>query len=465
MNPIQTRLDNAIRSHERAQAEVERLCDIIEKAAVALQNARRAKRIAQRELDEAAKAASAVAASSASGSSGDVGGAVAGGRNAGASGGLVAAALKKKNAKHSNVDKAPEKTTKMPKLREVGMGNSIMTAALHNRQSMLNGERNGDAGGGGGGGAVVSHDLDEYSDEEDEDDDDYVDEEGSEDEEDSDEDSEADEDENTEDEDGFDVGNEALEQIRYRLNTAKIDPNSPEGTKLLDELLLRLQTTEEAVIDADLVNKFIDELLLGGEDPGLTAAECKDATAQTGNANEAERQNNGKPPSSYVSLSTLNNNNSSNPVSPQQSSDQSFSRIRIVRGNKVLWWYEGQLDKRGYAREGSGSMYYDAGHECHGTWENDEMIGRGIYKWADGHVYDGEWLNGKRHGLGRFIRPDGVVLYGRYEKGHHKGEGVRWSADRREAQVVVDGVPKKTVGLLKAEEIARDLGFEDVPPE
>ena len=110
-------------------------------------------------------------------------------------------------------------------------------------------------------------------------------------------------------------------------------------------------------------------------------------------------------------------------------------------------------------------MYYDAGHECHGTWENDEMIGRGIYKWADGHVYDGEWLNGKRHGLGRFIRPDGVVLYGRYEKGHHKGEGVRWSADRREAQVVVDGVPKKTVGLLKAEEIARDLGFEDVPPE
>jgi len=111
-------------------------------------------------------------------------------------------------------------------------------------------------------------------------------------------------------------------------------------------------------------------------------------------------------------------------------------------------------------------MYYDAGHECHGFWQNDEMIGRGIYQWSDGHVYDGEWLNGKRHGLGRFIRPDNVILYGRYVKGHHKGQGVRYSADRKEAQLVVDGVPKKTVSLAVAKDIVSDLlGFGDpLPP-
>lgn len=60
---------------------------------------------------------------------------------------------------------------------------------------------------------------------------------------------------------------------------------------------------------------------------------------------------------------------------------------------------------------------------------------------------------------------DNVVLYGRYEKGHHKGEGARWSADRREAQLVVDGVPRKTIGLARAKEIVTNLGFDDdLPP-
>jgi len=125
--------------------------------------------------------------------------------------------------------------------------------------------------------------------------------------------------------------------------------------------------------------------------------------------------------------------------------------LRIYRGGVILGWYKGQLDERGYVREGKGSMYYDAGHECHGTWKNDEMIGRGIYKWSDGHVYDGDWSNGK-------------ILFGRYINGHHKGEGVRWSADRIEAQLVVDGMPKKTITLSKANEIAVNLGFVDTLP-
>lgn len=241
-----------------------------------------------------------------------------------------------------------------------------------------------------------------------------------------------------EDEDGFEIGNEALEQIRYRLELANIEPNSPEGTKLLDDLLIRLQATRETVVDVPMVNGMIDELL-EVDSKGLSSS------------------------SGYVSLSTLNATQPEMQTQQQQPTQQP-PRIRICRNGKVLGWYEGQLDEDGTSRHGSGSMYYDAGHESHGTWHKDEMTGRGIYKWSDGHVYDGEWANGKRHGLGRFIRPDGVILYGTYEKGHHRGQGVRWSADRKEAQIVVDGVPKKNVSLENAEEIARKMGFEDVPP-
>lgn len=41
---------------------------------------------------------------------------------------------------------------------------------------------------------------------------------------------------------------------------------------------------------------------------------------------------------------------------------------------------------------------------------------------------------------------------------------MRWSADRIEAQLVVDGMPKKTITLSKAKEIAVNLGFVDTLP-
>ena len=250
----------------------------------------------------------------------------------------------------------------------------------------------------------------------------------------------------------FDMNNEALDQIRYRLQVAKIDPISAQGTQLLDELLVRFQNTKET-ITIDLVNRYIDELLLDKkkEDPNRDDKD-ENPVSSKGKTIDGEMVQ-GAQDEQHASTTTAQSSTTNNP-----------KRIRINRGGKVLGWYEGSLDSRGYARSGKGSMYYDAGHECHGNWKNDEMIGRGVYIWADGHRYDGEWENGKRHGLGRFIRPDGVVLYGRYEKGHHRGEGVRWSADRKEAQSMVDGVPKKSVSLAIAEFMALKLGFEDVPP-
>lgn len=396
----QTRLDNAIRAHDRADAEVERLCNIIERASEALKHARETKRIAQKELDEAAAFSDGRQLS---------GGSANGGVK---SGGLVDSA--KKNSSYSS---------------RVSQ-DALPSAAQHRYAG--------------------SHRHDEHDDEESED---Y---EESEDESESGSeysDEEEEGEENQDDVRGFDMGNEALDQIRYRLSTSKIDPNSPEGTRLLDELLIRLQNTQETTIGVDLVNELIDDLMFGGEE--------QSPSPLMGDGNGDSNSNDGKE-SSSVSASALENNEHSSGVSSVYSTSQ-YPRIRINRGGKVLGWYQGQLDKRGYAREGVGSMYYDAGHECHGNWRNDEMFGRGVYIWADGHIYDGEWSNGKRHGLGKFIRPDKVILVGRYEKGRHRGEGIRWSADRKEAQSIVDGVPRKSVSLAKAEEIAKKLGFDGMP--
>lgn len=374
---------------------MERLCDILERAADALKLARQTKRAAQKELDEAAKAAKASALSP-----------------------------------HAPRIEGPQAAAVTTRTLVASASGAIVAQPRYSRGNSSGGSSalSAAAANANGNNYSQGYEREEAQHYTDEADSEYSDEDSEEDDEEEYSDSEE---SDEEDEDGFDMGNEALEQVRYRLETAKIDPNSPEGTKLLDELLLRLQDAKEDVIDAAMVNEFIDELLFETEE-------------QTNGA--AEQHHDRKPPPPQ------------NPKHPQH------PRTRINRGGKVLGWYQGQLDERGYARKGSGSMYYDAGHECHGTWENDEMIGRGIYQWSDGHVYDGEWLNGKRHGLGRFIRPDNVILYGRYEKGHHKGEGVRWSADRREAQMVVDGVPKKSLSLAKAKEIATNLGFDDVVP-
>jgi hypothetical protein len=378
----QVRIDTAIRVYERAEAEVDRLCGIIERAAEALKQAREEKRLAQIELDEASKSVS--------------------------NGGVA----NYKTRGLATADELRNSSSKMSQMDNVGRD------ILPNRS---------------GSQRDYSEDEAEYNEV-------YSDDEESSSESDS--SSQSSDEEaapaSNEDPNDFDMGNEALDQIRYRLQTAKIDPVSTEGTKLLDELLVRFQRTDEP-IDVNLVNRFIDELLNVKID--------NNSPMSSGN-------------SEYESFSKVKD--VSSPAQAQKPGK--YPRIRINRGGKVLGWYEGQLDSRGYAREGVGSMYYDAGHECHGVWQNDEMIGRGTYKWSDGHQYDGEWEGGKRHGLGRFIRPDGVILYGRYEKGHHRGEGVRWSADRKEAQLMVDGVPKKSVSLAIAQFLALKLGFEDVPP-
>eukprot|EP00956_Cyclotella_meneghiniana_P017626 scaffold28929_cov71-Cyclotella_meneghiniana.AAC.4 len=429
--PQSSRLSTAIRKLEHAESEVDRLCIIIERAAKALSTAREVKRLAQLELDEASKSIN---------NGGDVDGERAG----------VRMMMDAAQAGRHDLTRDTEEMDGVGRDLIPNISNSARSRDPEEEYDQVYSEEESSE--------ESSEDEDYESEEEEESDEELNDDDydndvhnGEEEGRSSPEEAGIEEANNMKQLDSnnndFNMGNEALDQVRYRLQIAKIDPISAEGTQLLDDLLVRFQKSQQP-ITVDVVNAHIDELLLGSDKPGDPPAEAQGVS--------------GDPP-----VEAENGGANTDPLQDGELAHRGTDhpkRIRINRGGKVLGWYQGELDSRGYAREGKGSMYYDAGHECHGEWKNDEMIGRGTYIWADGHKYDGEWENGKRHGLGRFIRPDGVVLYGRYEKGHHRGEGVRWSADRKEAQSMVDGVPKKAVSLAVAEFMAVKLGFEDIPP-
>jgi len=252
-----------------------------------------------------------------------------------------------------------------------------------------------------------------------------------------------------EQDDQFDIADEALEQIRYRLSVAKIDPNSPQGASLLDKLLVRLKRNDDTISN-NLIDEIMDDLINDNEESHDEEEPHYDLYIANGEGSYHGEED-----------SNIEDDDESYEEEDNYDELRKQSRIQISRKGKVLGWYEGGLDDRGYAREGEGTMFYNAGHICKGYWKDDEMVGRGVYKWADGHVYDGGWLKGKRHGLGRFIRPDGVVLFGRYEEGHHVGQGVRWSADQKEAQIVEDGVPKGKIDMTDAFKMRKELGFDN----
>lgn len=58
-----------------------------------------------------------------------------------------------------------------------------------------------------------------------------------------------------------------------------------------------------------------------------------------------------------------------------------------------------------------------------GQWENQQLNGRGTYKWQDGSSYDGDFLEGQMEGVGVFKWPDGSTYSGAWRKGQMHGQG------------------------------------------
>ena len=279
MSDAQSLLHTSLLEYNKADNEVERLLDIIDKATIALENARQSKRTAKIQLDEAINASLRSSSSS-------------------------AAVEECKDSSYSEYYSSEGESSSQ----------SCSSSGSKEEEEEEEEDRN---------------ELDETA--------------------------------TSEEDDQFDIADEALEQIRYRLKVAKIDPNSPQGASLLDELLTRLKNNTDDTISDDLIDELMDDLLNNDE----------------GSYDDEEESNN-----------EHNDDDDDEHCEEESHHDESPKRIKISRGGKVLGWYEGGLDDRGYAREGEGTMFYNAGHVYSGYWQDDEMVGCGIYQWADGHVYD-----------------------------------------------------------------------------
>lgn len=158
--------------------------------------------------------------------------------------------------------------------------------------------------------------------------------------------------------------------------------------------------------------------------------------------------------------------------------------------------------------EGAGKLRYANGETYEGTFIADQCDGRGVHKWPSGACYEGEWIAGGRSGIGKYTFPSGDTYEGRwtvlknggcvregargtyvwpngetyiggfkadrrdgqglftwysgrcdlctYKAGKDGvarpvGDGVRWSADRKQAWKLKDGVQGEELSLEEAE--------------
>ena len=77
-------------------------------------------------------------------------------------------------------------------------------------------------------------------------------------------------------------------------------------------------------------------------------------------------------------------------------------------------FYENKLNGKGYIKFLKNELEYT------GTFKNDQIEGRGIFKWKNGDKYEGEVKNGKMHGIGIFKCYNGQIYNGTFENGQIK---------------------------------------------
>ena len=77
-----------------------------------------------------------------------------------------------------------------------------------------------------------------------------------------------------------------------------------------------------------------------------------------------------------------------------------------------------------------------------GQFEDNEIEGKGIYKWKNGDMYEGQMKKGKMHGYGKQSYKDGRTYEGEYSDGKKNGRGkFVYSPDKFYEGTFVDGVP------------------------
>ena len=84
--------------------------------------------------------------------------------------------------------------------------------------------------------------------------------------------------------------------------------------------------------------------------------------------------------------------------------------------------YKGEFKDNKF--DGIGSIeFLTEGHSFEGTFEKNEINGKGIYRWSNGDIYEGEMKNGKMNGKGKYTYIEGKIYEGEYVNGIKEGKG------------------------------------------
>ena len=97
---------------------------------------------------------------------------------------------------------------------------------------------------------------------------------------------------------------------------------------------------------------------------------------------------------------------------------------------------------------GKGTYRWNDGRKYEGEYQYDKKHGHGIYTWADGRQYDGSWANGLRNGRGKYILRNGSFR-----------EGI-WFDDKRVKWVDENTSPEKTPGSEKDDDFDVEIRTE-----
>ena len=100
--------------------------------------------------------------------------------------------------------------------------------------------------------------------------------------------------------------------------------------------------------------------------------------------------------------------------------DNKREGIGELRTKRIHYVGEFKLNKF----NGKGKIkFLKEGHSYEGNFVNNEISGKGIFKWSNGEIYEGEMTNGIMNGYGKYIYSNGQIYEGNYVNGVKEGVG------------------------------------------
>eukprot|EP00607_Mallomonas_marina_P005466 CAMPEP_0182426724 /NCGR_PEP_ID=MMETSP1167-20130531/13250_1 /TAXON_ID=2988 /ORGANISM="Mallomonas Sp, Strain CCMP3275" /LENGTH=155 /DNA_ID=CAMNT_0024608381 /DNA_START=214 /DNA_END=681 /DNA_ORIENTATION=+ len=109
--------------------------------------------------------------------------------------------------------------------------------------------------------------------------------------------------------------------------------------------------------------------------------------------------------------------------------DEQDVPIEIPSGHNVFLFpdgsqYEGDWTEIEGVRVREGRGIFTAGPEQYeGEWKNDQMCGKGKYKFSSGAIYEGEFQKNLFEGEGEYRFADGSIYRGIWRSGKMHGQG------------------------------------------